>query len=130
VSSLSRSELRRRWRERLKAFDEQQQTVKAFCAANSVSVAAFYKWRKKLADEQTQRFVPVEVRSPTFNRVATADGSSERLAVGGGPVAAVLRLGGDAVMEIASGQSDLIVSLAIALAGQSQASQLHAREAR
>ena len=36
------------WRRRLRAFDRAKTTVEEFCWRESVSVAAFYQWRRKL----------------------------------------------------------------------------------
>lgn len=41
---------REAWRRRLRAFDRGTATVEEFCWREGVSVAAFYQWRRKLAD--------------------------------------------------------------------------------
>ena len=38
------------WRRRLRSFDRGTTTVEEFCWREGVSVAAFYQWRRKLAD--------------------------------------------------------------------------------
>lgn len=49
-SARSRSDTAtRRWVERLDRFDASTHTVAAFCAAEGVSTANFYLWRRRLA---------------------------------------------------------------------------------
>lgn len=47
VAKQSRKEVE--WRQRLARFAANGQEVKAFCLAESVSEATFYRWRKQLA---------------------------------------------------------------------------------
>ena len=58
-------ELARQWRDRLGRFEQAELTVAEFCQLEGFSVASFYQWRRRLADEpagnQPQAFVPVEV---------------------------------------------------------------------
>jgi hypothetical protein len=42
---------RQRWAERLDRFRSADQTVAQFCAAEGVSVPAFYQWKRRLATE-------------------------------------------------------------------------------
>ncbi len=59
---------RRWWRELLAAFDRERTTVAKFCQQRGVSPAAFYAWRKKLANENSA-FIPVRVvESPGLDR--------------------------------------------------------------
>ena len=44
-------ELRRWWKELIGGFDPRRSTVLEFCRRNKVSVASFYKWRRKLKGE-------------------------------------------------------------------------------
>ena len=43
-------EKRQEWAERLKRYRGSGQTVAAFCESESVSLASFYQWRRKLHD--------------------------------------------------------------------------------
>ena len=43
------------WRERLERFVKSQMKVKEFCVEESVSVASFYAWRRKLAKPTDDR---------------------------------------------------------------------------
>jgi hypothetical protein len=45
----SRAAARHAWAERLARFDAATQTVAQFCAAEAVSVASFYLWKRRLA---------------------------------------------------------------------------------
>ena len=44
---------RSQWQRRLERFTRSQMTVGEFCRREQVSVAAFYQWRRKLADTPT-----------------------------------------------------------------------------
>ena len=96
-------ELRRWWRELLNLFDPEGDTVARFCQRNDISVASFYKWRKRFAQPQTPRFVPVEVRD---QNPARAEHS----------IVAVIRIGDDTLIEIAAGQMNLVTEVAVAIA--------------
>ena len=59
---------RREWAERMDRFQASRQTVAAFCETESISMASFYQWRRKLRDDSPsahagsgQRFKPVEL---------------------------------------------------------------------
>ena len=39
---------REQWADRLRRFDDSNQSVKAFCLAEDVSAASFYQWKRKL----------------------------------------------------------------------------------
>jgi hypothetical protein len=54
------------WDERLERFRRTHQTVAGFCAAEGVSPASFYQWRRRLGAEAPvaatpARFVPVQL---------------------------------------------------------------------
>lgn len=107
-------ELRQWWRQLLESFDPQRQTVKSFCSHNDVSVASFYKWRKCFAEAESSRLVAVELReSEPVNEQdrRRSDGSD----TAGGHAPALIRLGGDTVIEIACAQAGLITDIAVAL---------------
>lgn len=62
----SRAATRRVWGERIDRFEKSRQTVAQFCAAEGVSPASFYQWRRKLraaasATPSLAKFVPVEL---------------------------------------------------------------------
>ena len=75
--SVSKREInRRRWRERISALKEGNQTQKAFCEAHHLRLASFQRWRRMFKVEDSEglrivteavRFVPVKVQreSPT-----------------------------------------------------------------
>jgi hypothetical protein len=68
VPRTSSPELARQWRDRIRRFEHSELTVAEFCQREGCSVASFYQWRRRLADEprgnQKNTFVPVEL-SPT-----------------------------------------------------------------
>lgn len=54
------------WSERIERFNKSGETVAQFCAAEGVSPASFYQWRRKLRSEASvtaplAKFVPVEL---------------------------------------------------------------------
>lgn len=56
------------WEERFWRFDRARMSVSSFCEVEEVSVASFYRWRKKLAD--TSRAVESETDDlSSFQRV-------------------------------------------------------------
>ena len=61
------------WCERLERFEKSGSTVKQFCADESVSVASFYDWRRKLgtepADADRDRRVPKQSASRVFTPI-------------------------------------------------------------
>ena len=62
----SRAATRRVWGDRIDRFEQTGQTVAQFCAAEGVSTASFYQWRRKLRADATAtpslaKFVPVEL---------------------------------------------------------------------
>ena len=57
---------RQEWRHRLARFRPGEMTIGAFCAAEGVSTASFYQWRRRLTDErggpsQEGGFRPIQV---------------------------------------------------------------------
>lgn len=53
MSRGSNPEKLKEWTDRLKRFDESQQTVSVFCRNERVSEPSFYHWKKKLLDMRT-----------------------------------------------------------------------------
>jgi hypothetical protein len=89
------------WRARLDRFAKDRQTVVAFCAAERVSVPAFYYWRKRLGSEglpathATVGFIDAgAVRPDGAAAVAAAapvHGLEVRLDLGGGLLLHIVR---------------------------------------
>src|SRR5262245_52302553 len=75
---------RQRWAERLDRFRSAGQTVAAFCAAEGVSVPAFYAWKRLLAAEAAG---PPDPPALVPVRIAAATAAAELVLPGG----AVLR---------------------------------------
>ena len=77
------------WRRRLRRFEERQQSVAAFCRAEGVSEAAFYQWRRRLAETPVQEpddgadaaigFKPVRVLAATSIVVRLPGGTRLRV---------------------------------------------------
>lgn len=68
MANRSRAAARQAWADRLDRFEQAGQTIAQFCAAEGVSVACFYQWRRKLrsAAPVTQPlagFLPVKLQS-------------------------------------------------------------------
>jgi hypothetical protein len=94
---------RQRWADRLARFRTAEQTVGAFCAAEGVSVPAFYQWKRTRAAEGPPAapppFVPVRIAAPAVGPIELArpDGAVVRFPAGTDPVvigAVVRRIGG------------------------------------
>jgi transposase-like protein len=98
MSRTTDPELRRRWRQLLDSFDPQRYTVAEFCERNGISVASFYKWRKRF--NQTPKILPVEIIE---NSTATQK-------------AAVIKIGNHAQIEIQPGHTQIATEIALALA--------------
>lgn len=87
------------WRERLTRYSTSGQTVRAFCAGESVSTAAFHYWRARLAKRGVARpaatFIDVgAMRGADDSETASADAEGRfdiRLELGGGVVLHVAR---------------------------------------
>ena len=57
-------QLARQWRQRLRRFADSDLTIAEFCRLEGYSIASFYQWRRKLADDdQTDAptFVPIKI---------------------------------------------------------------------
>lgn len=72
----SRAATRRAWGDRIDRFEQSSQTVAQFCAAEGVSTASFYQWRRKLrantpATASLAKFVPVELAARSQTKAAT-----------------------------------------------------------
>lgn len=94
-------ELRQWWRELLNSFDSRRYTVAQFCDQNDISVASFYKWRKRFSQaEQAPTILPVQI----MGRLPAPE------------MAAVIRIGGHALIEIQAGHSQMATDIAVALA--------------
>jgi hypothetical protein len=101
MSRTTDPELRRRWRQLLDSFDPQRSTVAKFCERNCISVASFYKWRKRFNQTgQTPKVLPVEIME---NSTATQK-------------AAVIKIGNHAQIEIQPGHTQIATEIALALA--------------
>ena len=63
----SRLATRQVWVDRIDRFEESSQTVGQFCAAEGVSSASFYHWRRKLRSdasatpESSAKFIPLKL---------------------------------------------------------------------
>ena len=97
---------RRRWVERMGRFHTSTRTVAEFCAAEGVSVPAFYQWKRTLAATDTPRspataptFVPLRIAPPAAAvELVLPSGAILRFPPGTDPavIAGVVRhLGGD-----------------------------------
>jgi transposase-like protein len=65
--------LRAQWRKRLGRFTRSQTTVAEFCRREEVSQAAFYQWRRRLAETATAGEATIKPSStPTFIPVQVA----------------------------------------------------------
>lgn len=92
----------RQWGQRLRRFSRSGQTVAAFCAAEGVSVPAFYQWRRKLAGgtgKQTGRNRPRRHAEPAGNGQPPAF-QLLRLTGGDRPAGVVIRLPGGVTIEL------------------------------
>lgn len=66
MTDRSRAATRQAWVDRIDRFQQTSQTVAQFCAAEGVSPASFYQWRRKLRSDaplttSLARFVPVQL---------------------------------------------------------------------
>jgi hypothetical protein len=91
---------RQKWAERIERFRTSQRTVAQFCAAEGVSVPAFYQWRRTLVAEAAPELldrptvVPVRIAPPTSAvEVVLPSGAVLRFPVDSAPehVATLLR---------------------------------------
>lgn len=77
MTNNSRAVTRGVWGDRIERFEQTSQTVAQFCAAEGVSTASFYQWRRKLranapATPALAKFVPVELAARSQAKAATA----------------------------------------------------------
>ncbi len=69
MSNRSRASVRQTWIDRIGRFQQADQTVAQFCAAEGISQASLYQWRKKLSSAESEvapslpAFVPVKLRT-------------------------------------------------------------------
>jgi transposase-like protein len=71
-----RAATRQAWAERIERFEHAGQTVAQFCAAEGVSAACFYQWRRKLrsgapATQPLAGFLPVKLQNSSQAQPAT-----------------------------------------------------------
>jgi len=76
MANHSRAANRQAWAERINRFEQTSQTVAQFCAAEGVSPASFYQWRRKLRSDAlvTQPlagFLPVKLQENPQSQPAT-----------------------------------------------------------
>lgn len=76
MTNRSRAATRQAWAERIDRFEQTGQTVAQFCAAEGVSAACFYQWRRKLrsaapAAQPLAGFLPVKLQSNPQAQPAT-----------------------------------------------------------
>jgi len=90
------AERRKFWTELIARHKQSGKTVEAFCQENAVGSAAFYTWRKRLAEKgQPLGFALVEtpaLRQQCGEPVELILSSGDRLHIGPGADAAMLRL--------------------------------------
>ena len=90
MARMTRLEVRRQWRERLRRFSSSKFSVAEFCRREKVSVPSFYQWRKKLTElssEATEpapspKFLPVEVASTSSVNLQAAFPNGATLTLG------------------------------------------------
>lgn len=80
------------WRERLARHGRLEQSTADFCAAEGVSVASFYAWRRKLG-----LATPRPAKTPS-------KGAFQQLVISENSAAVSVRLPGGIVLEVAAGQ--------------------------
>jgi len=88
------------WRARLDRFAKDRHTVAAFCAAERVSVPAYYYWRKRLGSEG----LPVVHAAKGFIDVGPVRADGGATVVGAAPAHGIevrLDLGGGLLLHIA-----------------------------
>lgn len=76
MANRSRTATRQAWVDRIDRFEQAGQTVAQFCAAEGVSPASFYQWRRKLRSDApvTQPlagFLPVKLQQSPQAQPAT-----------------------------------------------------------
>lgn len=76
MAKRSRTATRQAWADRIDRFEQAGQTVAQFCAAEGVSPASFYQWRRKLRSDDTVTqplagFLPVKLQQSPQPQPAT-----------------------------------------------------------
>jgi transposase-like protein len=76
MTDRSHSTTRQIWADRIDRFEQASQSVAEFCAAEGVSAASFYQWRRKLRPKISTttalaRFVPVGLPEEPHTEPAT-----------------------------------------------------------
>ena len=76
MANRSRTATRQAWADRIDRFEQAGQTVAQFCAAEGVSPASFYQWRRKLrSDDPVPQplagFLPVKLQQSPQAQPAT-----------------------------------------------------------
>lgn len=82
----SRRERAAVWRERLRRYEDSEQTVAEFCHAEGVSVASFYQWRRRFA--QPSKRSPVS-QSSSRRSTTTPSPAFQQVVLSGGAVVAI-----------------------------------------
>ena len=77
------------WRERLARHGRSEQSAADFCAAEGVSVASYYAWRRKLATPRPAKHAKVAFQQLVFSQSSAA---------------VLVRLPGGILVEVAVGQ--------------------------
>lgn len=86
------------WEERFCRFENSQMSVSSFCDVEEVSVASFYRWRKKLADASLSMAAVASV-SPMFQQVEVASVDSG-VVIDSSRRATKIRIGGGIEIEL------------------------------
>lgn len=97
------SETRRKYWGKLIAEQEASgQNVRQFCGEQGIGEHSFYRWRKRLRENETVRFALLETRGATAEMASALElvlRNGERLRIGDGVDAATFRLVLDAVRQ-------------------------------
>ena len=96
--SVSRSEIRRQWQERVTRFATSDLNVAEFCQQEGVGTASFYQWRRRLRDSLATADAPA-THTPRFLPLVLA--GAPPLAGSLGPVALELELPNQVRLRIA-----------------------------
>lgn len=49
------------WAALLAGYEESGQSIKSYCASQGISAASFYRWQKRLNEEEGVGFSPIEI---------------------------------------------------------------------
>jgi transposase-like protein len=58
---MSRTEVRQKWRAILAEYEQSDSSISEYCRRHHINPGSFYQWRKKLAADQLDRFLPVVI---------------------------------------------------------------------